>query len=167
MTQSAQQDVIWLTQEAYDKLEAKLAELDGPRREEIKAQIAEARDEGDLKENAGYHAARDALAQLEGEVLLLKDKLRRAQIGETPPDDGVVEPGMLVTYKFVGDDDDEAETFLFGAKEMEEPGLSVVSPQSALGQAVHGRSKGDTVTYTAPNGKDLSVKILDAKPYSG
>lgn len=166
MTQSAQ-DVIWLTQESFEKLEAKLAELDGPRREEIKAAISEARDEGDLKENAGYHAARDALAQLEGEVLVLKDRLRRAQVGETPPDDGVVEPGMLVTYKFVGDDDDEAEKFLFGAKEMEEDDLTVVSPQSALGQAVNGRSKGETVSYEAPNGKTLSVEILDATPYTG
>lgn len=166
MTQSAQ-DVIWLTQEAFDKLEARLAELDGPRREEIKAAIAEARDEGDLKENAGYHAARDALAQLEREITILKDRIRRAEIGETPPDDGVVEPGMLVTYKFDGDDDDEAETFLFGAKEMEEEGLSVVSPQSALGKAVNGHSKGESVEYETPNGKTLKVWILDAKPYAG
>lgn len=165
MTQSA--DVIWLTQEAYNKLEAELAELDGPRREEIKAQIAEARDEGDLKENAGYHAARDALAQLQGKVELLKDKLRRAQVGATPADDGVVEPGMLVTYKFDGDSDSEAETFLFGAKEMEEPGLSVVSPQTALGQAINGLAKGNSAEYLAPNGKTLKVWILDAKPYAG
>ncbi len=164
MTQSAQQDVIWLTQEAFDKLGAELAKLDGPDREEIKSQIAEARDEGDLKENAGYHAARDELSKLEGKVLMLKDRLRRAQVGETPADDGVVEPGMLVTYRFVGED--ETEQFLFGAKEMEEPGLMVVSPKSALGQAVHGRSKGETVKYKAPTGKELSVTILDAVPYS-
>ncbi len=160
-----QQDTIWLTQEGYDKLQAELAELDGPKREEIKAQLAEAREEGDLKENAGYHAAREELGKLEGKVAALKEKLRRAQVGETPADDGVVEPGMLVTYQFVGDD--EKETFLLGAKEMETDDLVVYSPQSALGAAINGRSKGETVSYTAPNGKEFSVVIVDAVPYQG
>jgi transcription elongation factor GreA len=78
-------------------------------RAEIVAKISEARDEGDLKENGGYHAAREEQGKLEGKILQLEDTLRRAVVGEAK-DDGTVSPGMKVTYKFVGDADDEAET---------------------------------------------------------
>jgi transcription elongation factor GreA len=168
MTQS-DQGTIWLTQEAFDKLQLELENLKGPVRQEIIAKISAARDEGDLKENGGYHAAREEQGKLEGRIRQLQDMLERAEVGETPPDDGVVEPGMKVTYKFVGDDDDEAETFLLGAREMEDSaeGLKVYSPQSPLGSAIIGAQKGDTVAYEAPNGKELQVVIVDAVPYTG
>ena len=167
MTQSTEQGTVWLTQDAYDKLTAELEDLKGPVRQDIIARIAAARDEGDLKENGGYHAAREEQGKLEGRIRQLEDMLQRAEVGETPPDDGVVEPGMKVTYKFVGDDDDEAETFLLGAREIEPEGLTVYSPSSPLGEAINGRSKGDTVSYLAPNGKELQVIILDAVPFTG
>ena len=72
---------------------------------------------------------------------------------------------MVVTYKFVGDT--ETEKFLLGAREIEPEGLTVYSPQSPLGSAILGAKKGDTVTYTAPNGKDLQVEIVDAVPFEG
>ena len=169
MTQSTEQATIWLTQEAYDKLRAELDNLKGPVRQEIIARISAARDEGDLKENGGYHAAREEQGKLEGRIRQLEDMLERAQVGATPADDGTVSPGMKVTYKFVGDDDDEAETFLLGAREMEDSaeGLKVYSPQSPLGTAIIGAQKGDTVAYEAPNGKKLEVEIVDATPYTG
>ena len=167
MTQSTQQGTIWLTQDAYDKLHAELENLKGPVRQEVIARISAARDEGDLKENGGYHAAKDEQGRVEARIRQLEDMLRRAEIGETPPNDGVVEPGMVVTYKFVGDDDDETETFLLGAREIEPEGLTVYSPQSPLGAAINGKQKGDTVSYEAPNGKTLEVVIVDAVPYTG
>ena len=167
MTQSTDQGTIWLTQDAYDKLQQELEDLKGPVRQEVIARISAARDEGDLKENGGYHAAREEQGKLEGRIRQLEDMLRRAEVGETPPDDGVVEPGMKVTYKFVGDDDDEAETFLLGAREIEPEGITVYSPGSPLGAAINGRSKGETVSYLAPNGKELQVVILDAVPFTG
>jgi transcription elongation factor GreA len=169
MTQAAAQGKVWLTQDAFDKLKTELEDLKGPIRQEIIARISAARDEGDLKENGGYHSAREEQGKLEGRIRQLEDMLERAEVGETPADDGVVEPGMKVTYKFVGDDDDEAETFLLGAREMEDAagGLKVYSPQSPLGSAITGSSKGDTVTYTAPNGKELKVVIVDAVPFTG
>ena len=93
--------------------------------------------------------------------------LKRAQVGETPKDDGVVEPGMVVTYRFVGDD--EQEKFLLGARDMKgaDDDLEVYSPQSPLGEAINGRMRGDTVEYVAPNGKTLKVEIVDAVPYEG
>jgi transcription elongation factor GreA len=167
VTQSTEQDVIWLTQDAYDKLQGELEQLRGPVRTEIVARISAAREEGDLKENGGYHAAREEQGKVEARIRQLEDMLRRAQVGETPADDGVVEPGMKVTYRFVGDD--EAETFLLGAREMEETtaGLQVFSPQSPLGSAIIGAKKGDTVSYAAPHGKQLKVEIVDAVPYTG
>ena len=74
----------WLTQDLYDKLQAELADLSGPVREEIKRRIAAAREEGDLKENGGYHAAREEQGKLEGRIRQLEDMLRRAEVGETP-----------------------------------------------------------------------------------
>ncbi|UMG91490.1 transcription elongation factor GreA [Nocardioides sp. TF02-7] len=165
MTQT-DQNTIWLTQDAYDKLRAELEDLKGPQRQEIIARISAARDEGDLKENGGYHAAKDEQGRIEARIRQVEDILRRAEVGETPPDDGVVEPGMVVTYKFEGDDDDEAETFLLGAREIEPEGLTVYSPQSPLGAAIIDHKIGETVEYEAPNGKMLKVVILDAKPYT-
>jgi transcription elongation factor GreA len=167
MTQAAGQGTVWLTQDAYDKLQAELESLKGPVRQEIIARISAARDEGDLKENGGYHAAREEQGKLEGRIRQLEDMLQRAEVGETPPNDGVVEPGMVVTYRFVGDDDDETETFLLGAREIEPEGLTVYSPQSPLGSAINGKKRGDTVSYEAPNGKSLEVVIVDAVPFQG
>jgi transcription elongation factor GreA len=166
VTQSSEQNVIWLTQEAFDKLQAELEHLRGPVRNEVIARISAARDEGDLKENGGYHAAREEQGKVEGRIRQLEDMLRRAEVGETPADDGVVEPGMKVTTRFVGDE--EVETFLLGAREIETPeDLEVYSPQSPLGSAIIGRKRGDEVDFEAPNGKILKVEIVDAVPYAG
>jgi len=167
VTQSPEHDVVWLTQEAYDKLRTELEELRGPVRDDIVSRISAARDEGDLKENGGYHAAREEQGKLEGRIRQLEVMLERAQVGETPPDDGVVEPGMVVEIKF--DDDSGSEKFLLGAREMAGPNsdLQVYSPQSPMGSALIGHKKGETVDYEAPNGKTLQVEIVDAAPHSG
>lgn len=167
MTQSSDQNVNWLTQEAFDKLQHELENLRGPVRSEIVARISAARDEGDLKENGGYHAAREEQGKTEARIRQLEDMLRGAEVGETPPDDGVVEQGMKVTTRFVGDT--ETEMFLLGAREMDETidDLQVFSPRSPLGKAIIGSKRGDTVTYKAPNGKVLEVEIVEAVPYQG
>src|SRR6187431_502934 len=128
MTQSTDQGTIWLTQEAFDKLSTELENLKGPVRQEVIARISAARDEGDLKENGGYHAAKDEQGKVEGRIRQLEDMLRRAQVGETPADDGVVEPGMVVTVHLV--DFDEKQKFLLGAREnlTEGDDLTVYSP---------------------------------------
>jgi transcription elongation factor GreA len=169
MTQQTEQSTVWLTQEAYDKLRAELEDLKGPVLQEIVRRISDARAEGDLSENGGYHAAKDEQGRIVARIRQLEGTLDKAHVGETPADDGVVEPGMRVTYKFVGDSDDEAETFLLGAREMEDVagGLKVYSPQSPLGAAIMGKSTGETVPYEAPNGKTLEVVILDAVPFTG
>ena len=162
---TSDQDTVWLTQEAFNKLHTELENLKGPLRQEVIDRISAARDEGDLKENGGYHAAKDEQGKMEARIRQLEEMLRRAEVGETPPNDGVVEPGMVVTYRFVGDD--ETETFLLGAREIEDDKIEVFSPQSPLGSAILGAKKGDTVSYKAPNGKALKVEIVDAIPYAG
>ena len=160
------QGTVWLTQEAYDKLQAELEDLKGPKRQEIIEKIAAARDEGDLKENSGYHAAKDDQGKQEARIRQLEDMLRKAEVGETPPNDGIVEPGMVVTVDFGGGD---TEKFLLGAREnlLDGDELTVYSPQSAMGSAINGKRKGDTVTYETEAGKTFQVEILDAKPFTG
>jgi transcription elongation factor GreA len=155
--------VTWLTQEAYDRLKAELEEMSGPRRTEIAARIAAARDEGDLKENGGYHAAREEQGKLEARIRELTDKLRNVQIG-TPADDGVVEAGMVVTAVVAGDH----MRFLLGSREIAgDADIEVYSPTSPLGAAISGHVAGDTVTYQAPNGREITVEIVEATPFGG
>jgi transcription elongation factor GreA len=159
-------NVTWLTQAAYDQLRAELEHLSGPARAEIVAKIEEARQEGDLKENAGYHAAREDQGKLELRIRQLNQILSTAKVGEAPADTGVVAPGMVVTIAFDGDQDDTM-TFLLGSREGVTSDLDTYSPQSPLGRGVDGKKKGEDATYELPNGKLASVTILDVKPYQG
>ncbi|WP_148614284.1 transcription elongation factor GreA [Nocardioides rubriscoriae] len=167
MSQSTEQSgTIWLTAGAHEKLKAELEHLKGPVRDEIVTRISEARDEGDLKENGGYHAAREEQGKNEGNIRQLEAVLLNA-VSDQPADDGVVSVGKVVTYKFEGDSDDEAETFLLGARENEDyVDVDVYSPQAPLGEALLGAKKGDTVAFEAPTGKTLQVVVLDARPYT-
>lgn len=155
-------NVKWLTQEAYDRLSTELGELKGVGRQEIAEKIEAARSEGDLKENGGYHAAREEQAKQEARIRQLEELLRVAVVGEAPPDDGVVEPGMVVTATVAGD----KMTFLVGSREVAEgTDLDVYSEQSPLGAAIIGRSAGDTTSYTTPGGATIEVTIHKAKPF--
>jgi transcription elongation factor GreA len=158
----------WLTQEAYDRLKKELDYISGPYRHEIVERIDQARSEGDLKENGGYHAAREEQGKNEGRIAHLKGLLENAQVGEAPADDGVVEAGMVVRAEIAG----EAMTFLIGSREVAEDlaagsDLEVFSDKSPMGSAISGHKVGDELSYTAPNGKQIPVKILDAKPFQG
>jgi transcription elongation factor GreA len=165
--QSTADSAVWLTQEAYDRLAAELEHLKGPARAEISQRIAQAREEGDLRENGGYHAAREEQSKAEARIVQLEDMLSRARVGETPEDKGVVEAGMEVTVRFAGDSD--TETFLLGAREVlaldDSVSLGVYSPQSPLGSAILGKKPGDAAEFTAPNGKTVKVEVVEAKPF--
>ncbi|GAA1230652.1 transcription elongation factor GreA [Kitasatospora nipponensis] len=165
MTQTSE-NVTWLTQSGYDKLKDELEHLTGPMRIEITQKIEAAREEGDLKENAGYHAAREEQGKMELRIRQLTQLLERAKVGEAPEDSGVVAPGMLVTVAFDGDPDDTM-VFLLGSREVAGDGLDVYSPQSPLGRAIDGKKIGEDAGYELPNGKKASVRILEVKPYTG
>jgi transcription elongation factor GreA len=159
------EDVTWLTQEAHDRLKAELDHLAGPGRVEIAKKIEAARDEGDLKENGGYHAAKDEQGQIEGRIRQLQYILENARVGEPPRKEGVVGPGMTVTVRFAGDDDEV--TFLLASREESGAPIDVYSPRSPLGNAISGKKVGDTATYSLPNGRAATVEILEAVPYGG
>ncbi|GHC66989.1 transcription elongation factor GreA [Streptomyces cinnamoneus] len=165
MTQTSD-NVTWLTQEAYDQLKAELEYLSGPARTEIAAKIAAAREEGDLRENGGYHAAKEEQGKQELRVRQLTQLLEAAKVGEAPAADGVVAPGMVVTIAFDGDPDDTLD-FLLASREYASSDIETYSPQSPLGSGVNGKKIGEDAEYELPNGKKAMVRILEAKPYQG
>ncbi|MDH6180334.1 transcription elongation factor GreA [Microbacteriaceae bacterium SG_E_30_P1] len=154
--------VTWLTQEAYDRLSAELDQLSGEGRIEIAKKIEAAREEGDLKENGGYHAAREEQGKIEARIRVLTELLRTAVVGEAPESTGVVAPGTLVTATILGDE----STFLLGSREIVgDSDLDVYSEGSPLGTAIIGLGAGDETSYTAPNGRSIPVKILKVEPF--
>ncbi|MCZ7458362.1 MULTISPECIES: transcription elongation factor GreA [unclassified Streptomyces] len=165
MTQTSE-DVTWLTQEAYNQLKAELEHLSGPARVEIAKKIEAAREEGDLRENGGYHAAKEEQGKQELRVRQLTQLLEKAKVGEAPADNGTVAPGMVVTVAFDGDESD-TETFLLASREYASGDISTYSPQSPLGSGVNGKKVGQDAEYELPNGKTAMVRILEAKPYQG
>ena len=165
MTQTSD-NVTWLTQEAYDRLKAELDYLQGPYKVEIARKIEAAREEGDLRENGGYHAAKEEQGKMHARALQLRQLLDSAQVGTAPTQSGVAAPGTVVKIAFDGDEDDTLE-FLLGSREESGTEIEVYSPQSPLGAAINGHKVGESTSYELPNGKSISVKLLAAEPYHG
>jgi transcription elongation factor GreA len=165
VTETRDDSLTWLTQEAYDRLKSELDHLSGPGRAEIAEKIEFARDEGDLRENGGYHAAKEEQGKIEARISQLQHILASARVGEPPRTEGVVGPGMTVTVRFEGDDDEV--TFLLASREESGAPIDVYSPRSPLGSAINGKKVGEKATYTLPNGRSATVEILDAVPYAG
>jgi transcription elongation factor GreA len=165
VTETRDDTLTWLTQEAYDRLKSELDQLSGPGRVEIAKKIEAARGEGDLRENGGYHAAKDEQGQMEGRIRQITYILENSRVGEPPRTDGVVGPGMTVTVRFTRDEDEV--TFLLASREESGAPIDVYSPRSPLGSAISGKKVGDIATYTLPNGRATTVEILEAVPYGG
>ena len=154
---------IWLTQEAHDRLKAELDQLVAGR-PAMAAEINARREEGDLRENGGYHAAKDEQGKQESRIRQLTDLLRKARVGEPPTSAETAVTGTVITVKFAGDDD--TEKFLLGSREIAgTTELTVYSPESALGSAIMGAKPGATVTYQAPNGRDITVEVVAIEPF--
>lgn len=159
-------DNILLTQAAYDRLKAELEQLILVERGEIAKKIQEAREEGDLKENGGYHAAKEEQGKLEARINRLEEMLANAEIGAADSADGIVKQGLMVTCLLNGN---ETEFFLGsheifeGTKfeqQVEDGDLDVFSPDSPIGKAILGKRIDEEVGYTAPNGKTITVKVV-------
>ena len=165
MTETRDDSLTWLTQEAYDRLKSELDHLSGPGRAEIAEKIEFARAEGDLRENGGYHAAKEEQGKIEARINQLQHILASARVGEPPRTEGVVGPGMTVTVRFERDDDEV--TFLLASREESGAPIDVYSPRSPLGSAINGKKVGEKATYTLPNGRSATVEILSAVPYAG
>jgi transcription elongation factor GreA len=158
-----QQQGVWLTQEAHDRLKAELDQLVAGR-PAMAAEINARREEGDLKENGGYHAAKDEQGKQEARIRQLTDLLRKARVGEPPTQVSEAVTGTVITIRFEGDD--ETEKFLLGSREIAgTTDLTVYSPESALGSAIMGAKPGAKVTYQAPNGRDITVEVVGIEPF--
>jgi len=156
--------VPFLTQEAYDRLVTELEELSTTGRDEIAKRIEAAREEGDLKENGGYHAAKDEQGKQEARIRTLENLLKTAKVGEAPESRGVVEPGTVVTALVAGGE----EVFLLGSREIAEgTDLDVYSEASPLGTAIIGLKVGDKASYEAPNGRSIAVEIVKVDTFAG
>lgn len=155
----------WLTQAAYDKLQAELDELIA-NRPAVAAEINERREEGDLKENAGYHAAREQQGQEEARIRQLQELLNNAKVGEAPKQSGIALPGSVVKV-YYDDDEKDTETFLIGTREqgVSDGKLEVYSPNSPLGGALIDAKVGESRSYTVPSGNTVKVTLLSAEPY--
>ncbi|MFD1720270.1 transcription elongation factor GreA [Amnibacterium endophyticum] len=159
-----QDTTTWLTQEAYDRLSGELAELEGPGRTEIAKRIEQAREEGDLRENGGYHAAKEEQGKIEARIRQLTQLLRTAEVGEPHGASDEVSSGNVVTASVAGN----SMTFLLGSREIAgDSGLDVYSEGSPLGAAILGSKVGDTVSYQAPNGRTIEVRIEKVDTYQG
>ncbi len=152
-----------LSREAFDRLQAEHDDLTTRGRIEIAKKIESARELGDLSENGDYHAAKEEQGKMEGRIVHLASLIENAEIVELAKGDGDltnVQAGCVVSIRYEGDDD--VEQYLIGSIEERREGLTVMSPGSPLGQALIGSSRGDTVTFQAPNG-DMNVTVVDVE----
>lgn len=155
-----EEKVVLLTQDAYDKLKEELTYREGEYRDEITQRISAARAEGDLSENGGYQAAREEQGKNEGRINELIVKLRNAKIMEAP-DAGTVGNGSIVTIDMGG----REMVYVLGSRDIAvATDYDVISPESPIGAAILGAKEGDTVSYKAPNGREISVTITKATP---
>ena len=143
---------LWMTREAHTRLQYELAAL------RSRPSIEVPDDFMDYDDNlvAKYSARQARIRQIQ-------DLLANAVVGEDPPDDGIAEPGMVLTVRY--DDTGEIETFLLGVRGVEDADSDVYSMQSPLGRAVAGAHVGEQRTYSIPSGANLPVTLLKAVPY--
>jgi transcription elongation GreA/GreB family factor len=135
---------VWISRQARNRMEAELADL-----------LAVSAD--DDTTDWDMHQARKS------RIWQIQDLLMNAAHGEMPADDGIAEPGMILTVRFDGTG--ETETFLLGTPIAELGDLEVCSAQSPLGDAITGARPGEQRSYRVPSGAQVSVTLLDAAPY--
>ena len=140
----------FITAEGLADLKAKLAEMEGPGRQDIAEKILVARGWGDLSENAEYHAAKNDQAHLETAILRLRDKIDNAAVVEGAPSDGTVGFGSTVTY--LDETAGKEQTFTLVASHEAKPSEGTLSSESPIATALMGASSGDTVTAQLPSG---------------
>ncbi len=148
---------MYLTSEGAAKLQAELAELKGPKRDEMAKRLRAAIQMGDLSENADYHKAKEDQGFMEGRIQELEYLLKNAiivDVDEVSKD--TVQVGSCVTVQ--EGNQPEEQYFVVGAKEAD-PRNGKISNESPFGKALMGGHVGDVVTATTPGG-EIKLKIL-------
>lgn len=149
-----------LTSEAAERLAREIAKLEGERRREIAGRIAVAREWGDLRENAEYHAAKDEAAMLEARIARMRDQLRSAEIVATVRHGEAAGMGSTVTYSDTRSDGEQ--TFQLVPAVEASPGDGRLSIDSPVGRALEGSKAGDTRTLHTPSG-EREISILSVR----
>ena len=151
----------WITKEGFEAKKARLEYLTTVERQEIIKKIGEAKEQGDLSENAEYEAAREEQGKIEGEISKLEAELKNCQIIDEEKSDDKVVFGSVVTLKDL-EYDEELEYKLVGPLEASilDNKISIESP---IGKLILGRHVGDTVSAASPAGGTISYKILSVK----
>lgn len=158
-------DRIPMTRQGYEKLKAEIDRLQNEVMVEAEKRVAKARAEGDLRENAEYHAARESLALIQEKLAQLYEKLRRAyivEVEEGPPD--VVGLGRKVVLRDLETNELETYTLVGLGEENYAEGKILVS--SPLAQAILGKRKGEQVSFQAPMGV-IRLEIVEVLPANG
>jgi transcription elongation factor GreA len=146
-----------ITPEGFAKLESELQELIDIRRPQVAAMIRDAKEDGDLRENAAFDEAKEQQGFVEGKIQELEDLLRRALIIVHEKGSAVITLGSKVEVEETGE---SPETFSIVGSAEADPIKSKISNVSPLGAALMGKRKGDTVKYEAPGGIEMTFKIL-------
>jgi transcription elongation factor GreA len=142
---------VWISPQAYERLQRELTTL--------RVLHTRAAADGESDENATV-----IQSEWQARIQQIHELLIDAVVGEDPPDDGVAEPGMVLTIRY--EDTGDTETFLLGVRGAEYGDMEVYSNRSPLGAAITGARPGERRTYTLPNGATLTVTLLEAVPYS-
>ena len=150
-------DSVHLSQAAFTRIQDEHTELTTVGMIEIARKIEAARELGDLSENGDYHAAKEEQGKMAGRIAHLANLLENAIIVEDAQANEV-RPGVVVGIRYEGDDD--VESYLLGSIEERVEGVEVMSPGSALGQALLGAKPGDVIEYETPTGARLKVEIV-------
>ncbi|MFP6753594.1 MAG: transcription elongation factor GreA [Pirellulaceae bacterium] len=154
-------DSVPMTRAAYERKKELVLRLENEEMPNIAVKIAEAREEGDLKENAEYHAQREAQGMLQAKINQIKGEMSRATIMDASklPDDEVVF-GTTVQLKDLDYGDEEEITLVGSGDEDYDAGKYLIT--SPIGQGLLGKKKGDKVSIEVPEGT-LNFEILDIR----
>lgn len=150
-------EAVYLTREGYDRLEAELHELVHVRRAAVAEMIRDAKEAGDVSENAAYDEAKDQQAFVEGRIMHLEDLLKRAVVIASPVGSEFVAIGSVVTVAETGRAHEQFR--ILGSAEAN-PSLGLISNESLLGRALLGKRVGDHASYTSPDGENLTFEVI-------
>jgi len=143
--------VVQITSDGFARLKKELQELIDVKRPEVIAQVAEARSHGDLRENAGYEAARLDQAMIEKRISELETMLRNAEIIEVD-EDGAAEGEIRIGSKVIVDFEGDEETYMIVGPIEAQPALGKISTESPIGAALIGKRAGDRAEFSTPGG---------------
>jgi transcription elongation factor GreA len=152
-----QENETFLTAEGLDKLKLELDQLKNVKRKEVANRIEEAKELGDLSENAEYSSAKEDQAIVEGRIAEVENMIRHAKV-VTNVKNGLVQVGSTIRAKIMGH---EQEFHIVGMNEAD-PTNGKVSNSSPMGKALIGKKEGDKISFEAPSGK-VEVEILKVK----